>query len=458
MAAEANPASVDLTEEFKQFHNPLNPSQAQLLQTLTALQTTCNEGFGRIWKVESNGKQFHDFMASPYLEQLMGECHGFVRTQDAKFRKRFPKSTARTTNRLKSAVENVNSLLLKLQAEDDQQLASTPSFPSSNSGNDFERKEEKNDMKGYGTGSVQRGSLKEALQELRYLERLVKPDVVNNIKKYRNNLIDLKKFRIPLENLENDELIVCAVNLSFLRSYANLSGGSTDHLLNVEKAFWGDKIKKYAKPGSLQERNLIQAITGIVYRAFEMNKQERYLLHLFVQARECVENLKSFSLLDAESFIIDGIIASYGALDKVSDPLAHLVDTQEEAKQLIKEIEDAPNVVVNACSTDALLSFEDKINELFHQIFGFQSTMNKSAIRRSRELVDSIEFCSHLLSATFMLTSPPLSPTNDNVAGDDGPNSPRGRIKLNVEQILAKANEMSKAGKVVAEVGIVVSE
>eukprot|EP00475_Leptophrys_vorax_P040105 TRINITY_DN7391_c0_g1_i1.p1 TRINITY_DN7391_c0_g1~~TRINITY_DN7391_c0_g1_i1.p1 ORF type:complete len:470 (+),score=144.68 TRINITY_DN7391_c0_g1_i1:132-1541(+) len=462
-AGSANSAGLDeITNAFEMFHDPNDDSQVQLLKTLTAFQVTCKDAVARRWKIRANQEQFEELMKpSTYLQKLAEQCDGFARTHDAKFRKTFPKSTVRTMQRLKGAVDTINSQLVRLQTEDEQQIASISLFPtltSSSNGSRFalERKEEKKDSTGYGAGTVQRGSLKDALQELRYFERLVKPDAPNYIKKYRNNLIDLKKFRVLLDSVEMDkgvrnELIVCAVNFSFLRSYASHSVGENPaDIAEIEKSFWEDKIKK--APRGIAQQNLENAILGFAYRALDMNKQERHLLQLFVQARECVENLRSCDLLDTEAFFIDGIIGSYLALDQLLDPLIKLADAQEDAKELVEEIH-AANVVVNAGSTDGLLQFKDRINGLFERISFLQSVMNKSAIRRARELVDSIEFCGHLLASTFMLTtSLPLSPINSPRSASDGS---AGRLKIDVANVLEKANALKKANNSNSDMSLV---
>eukprot|EP00475_Leptophrys_vorax_P040106 TRINITY_DN7391_c0_g1_i2.p1 TRINITY_DN7391_c0_g1~~TRINITY_DN7391_c0_g1_i2.p1 ORF type:complete len:152 (+),score=31.84 TRINITY_DN7391_c0_g1_i2:132-587(+) len=131
-AGSANSAGLDeITNAFEMFHDPNDDSQVQLLKTLTAFQVTCKDAVARRWKIRANQEQFEELMKpSTYLQKLAEQCDGFARTHDAKFRKTFPKSTVRTMQRLKGAVDTINSQLVRLQTEDEQQIASISLFPT----------------------------------------------------------------------------------------------------------------------------------------------------------------------------------------------------------------------------------------------------------------------------------------------------------------------------------------
>eukprot|EP00475_Leptophrys_vorax_P005142 TRINITY_DN1308_c0_g1_i1.p1 TRINITY_DN1308_c0_g1~~TRINITY_DN1308_c0_g1_i1.p1 ORF type:complete len:482 (-),score=112.50 TRINITY_DN1308_c0_g1_i1:940-2355(-) len=388
--------------------------------------------------------------AAELLRTELKQCKAFLATKNSSMRSKIPKNGLRTVKRLTSSLTAADGLLVntinafgitlpetrrtntievvsplssplakRIKEDDEKSIPPLSPTVSSSSNNDDSNDEVLED-------------LTEAMHLLLCLERVVNPVIQTHINRYREKLVDLKKAAVVLGiGCGRTDAVLASIQLTelrcFIRSDATQKG--------IEKAFWKTAVG--------EQKHHTAALKTLMEASCSLSKLEPVLIQHFVETREIIENLKTFKIPASEAIFLNGIIASYMALHQLVDPLTALGELRDKSKKLIKTIDEAK---IEDAQSQKMVEFKPQLDEIVKNVRNEQMKINKSALRKANELIDSIQFCSHLFTAAYGINFVVRRAHTFGAYSPSAPTSPRGtvtRLTTKLDLVKREAEELA---------------
>eukprot|EP00475_Leptophrys_vorax_P033134 TRINITY_DN51841_c0_g1_i1.p1 TRINITY_DN51841_c0_g1~~TRINITY_DN51841_c0_g1_i1.p1 ORF type:complete len:468 (+),score=115.45 TRINITY_DN51841_c0_g1_i1:27-1430(+) len=379
------------------------------------------------------------------LRNNLKQSQEFLDTKNVPYKARFPRNALATLKRLTNSLEYADSVLLgvlnkfgisypersispRVLMFDDEKSVSFGSSLGSQSEFSLEPEELADD--------VALGNLIDVMHLMRCLERVVNPALPTYLSDYREKYKSSRQHKIALASSQEIEKI--AVQVTAMRcSYSETRASYTERKED-ESSFWRASLgnSKIAMKPELREKSLDSLIKSNI----ALGIMEMTLVQIFRETGEIIENLRSIRIPNSETIFLEGIISSYEALEEVLEPLEHLCALREESKHLISRVEESK---VDATS-EKLVDFKDGLAHLTKKLDHERTMLNRAAKRRADELVDSIEFCSHLFSAAYAINFTKKRALQASSAGDAQPSTSSD------SELMAKVAEKVRAAESLA--------